>query len=172
MKSFSQFLAEKQKMVQMYGTGASSTGARFVNSFPKSVKPARPFSGLSVPEIFAKPRKSGIVGENVADQCSLIALDALLGMDRNEMIQMMVKYGLVENGISPARITLLLDELQIGWKVVKGLRNMTPRELQEQHMQGKYLVFVRGHVMPMLNGQISNFCGHGEEPVTMVLSLG
>jgi hypothetical protein len=67
MRSFSEFLAEREERVVMYGVGkrGQTPGKAMAKSHIKSVKPAKPFSGMNVPgEVFGKPRrKSGIVGE-------------------------------------------------------------------------------------------------------------
>lgn len=33
------------------------------------------------------------------------------------------------------------------------------------------LVFVRGHVCPVVGGVVSNFCGCGDEPITVVVAF-
>jgi hypothetical protein len=47
---------------------------------------------------------------------------------------------------------------------------LTPKTLSRSALsKGKTgLVFTRAHVMPMIHGQVSNFNGHGDEPIAAV----
>lgn len=72
MRSFADFLAEKEKSVVLYGIGkrGQTPGKAMAKGSPtKAVKPAKavtPFSGIAVPgEVLGKPirKPSGIVGE-------------------------------------------------------------------------------------------------------------
>lgn len=51
--------------------------------------------------------------------------------------------------------------------LTKAAKGMTPKEFSgTQKKTG--VVFTRAHVMPMVNGKVSNFNGHGEEQVVAV----
>lgn len=117
--------------------------------------------------------ESGLWG----DPCSLFAICELFPVDRKIARQVLLKHGLhddAQGGIRLANLTLALDELGIPWHVrnTKQVRGMTPKELAEKGgLPGKHIVMVHGHVMPMYNGNVTNFCGHGDEPIQVLLSL-
>lgn len=63
MRTFAQFLAEKEKTVKLYGLGAKGQSpGKAMASVVRPAKPARPFNGLYAPEIYGKRPKSGVVG--------------------------------------------------------------------------------------------------------------
>lgn len=54
--------------------------------------------------------------------------------------------------------------------LTKAAKGMTPKEFSgTQEKTG--VVFTRGHVMPMVNGIVSNFNGYGEDEVVVVASF-
>lgn len=66
MKTFAQFLAEKEEIfaVQKYTTG-TSPGKQMAKGVAKPANPAKimnPYDGLHVPHIFGKPPKRGPSG--------------------------------------------------------------------------------------------------------------
>lgn len=64
MITFEQFLAEKEKMVKMYGTGQSP--ARAMAAVVKPAKPTGPYQGINVAKVFSKDgpvrAASGVIG--------------------------------------------------------------------------------------------------------------
>lgn len=52
-------------------------------------------------------------------------------------------------------------------KIAKG---KTPKQFSGEQLGGAAngLVFTKAHVMPMLNGVVSNYNGHGDDPITVV----
>jgi hypothetical protein len=65
--SFKQWLYEQEKSVTLYGLGkkGQSVGKSIV-SVVKPAKPAKlvvPYSGINVPEVFAKRQPSGVLGK-------------------------------------------------------------------------------------------------------------
>jgi hypothetical protein len=66
MKTFAQFLAEKEEIfaVQKYTTG-TSPGKMMASGVAKPANPAKiksPYQGIHFPEIFGKPAKRGAPG--------------------------------------------------------------------------------------------------------------
>jgi hypothetical protein len=66
--------------------------------------------------------------------------------------------------------------IQVAWDVIgkmpdlsqtKAAKGMTPKEYSSKtNLTG--MVFTSKHVMPMVNGRVSNFNGHGDEPIIAV----
>ena len=56
-------------------------------------------------------------------------------------------------------------------KISTEFNGLTARELSGKKVGGKWLVFVKGHVMPLVGGRISNFCGHGDFEVKFAVKL-
>lgn len=50
-------------------------------------------------------------------------------------------------------------------------QKLTAREFSATRPVGKGIVIVKGHVMPFINGKVSNFNGYGDEKVAAVYSV-
>lgn len=52
MKTFMQFLVEKEKLIKLYGTNQSP--GRAIAAVVKPPKPSSPFTGINVAKVFSK----------------------------------------------------------------------------------------------------------------------
>ena len=57
-------------------------------------------------------------------------------------------------------------------ELTRDSKGMTARQFASSKLAvGRGLVFTRGHVMPMVNGAVSNYNGHGEEEVVVIATF-
>ena len=109
----------------------------------------------------------------VSNNCVVVALSKISGRHNSEITQMLDDLGCSRLGASPVQITFALDRLGYNWSVrgTRDAREKTPRELSNEMWSGIWLVFTRGHVMPLLNGRVTNFNGCGNELITFLMEL-
>ena len=57
--------------------------------------------------------------------------------------------------------------------LTKAAKGMTPKEVSSSNLVKNKtgLVFTKQHVMPLVNGQVSNFNGHGEEQILAIATF-
>jgi hypothetical protein len=77
------------------------------------------------------------------------------------------------DGATPPQIVLALEHLGYEWSIrgTQEARKMTPREVSAKKWPGTWLVFTADHVMPLVNGRVTNYNGCGDEPVTFVMEV-
>lgn len=100
--------------------------------------------------------------------CAIVAAATLSGLPYREVKQRAIRAYDYEGKGMPlwAAVALAEDCLAKRRSKVKVRNEGTPKTLKERFTG---LVFTATHVMPCLKGQVSNFCGNGEEPITLTV---
>lgn len=104
--------------------------------------------------------------------CWIVAINKTLGTPEAKIKELAKKAGWDGKSFGAA----VHQTIQVAWDLIgkmpdlsqtKAAKGMTPKEYSgKTNLTG--LVFTRKHVMPMVNGTVSNFNGHGEEQVIAV----
>jgi hypothetical protein len=104
--------------------------------------------------------------------CWIVAIKNTLGVSEEKIKELALKHDWdgKSDGLAVKNVIMIVWDL-IGHmpdlSLTKDSRGMTPKEFSGT--QGKTgLVFTKAHVMPMVNGKVSNFNGHGEEEIAAV----
>ena len=110
---------------------------------------------------------------HLGDNCVIVALGMISGRRRKEVIDLIDDMGCSRQGATPVEIAMLLDRLGYNWSVQGTMeaRTKTPREVSNEKWVGSWLIFTRDHVMPLINGRVTNFNGCGDEPITFVMNI-
>jgi len=95
------------------------------------------------------------------ENCSAVAIKALTG----EKVEGKKR--------TPSEITLVMDKLGYHYKVDSLTRKWMDKPARSFDEKTRFtgMLFVSGHVMPVVRGRMSNFCGHGDEPITFLMSF-
>ncbi len=108
------------------------------------------------------------------NDCSIVALSTISGIDYRKMSLMLRKIGFDPNkGMQPAPISIAAEKLGYTWSV-KGTREATGKtanQITNENWPGTWLIFTKNHVMPLTGGKVTNLCGYGEEPISFVMEL-
>lgn len=107
--------------------------------------------------------------------CWIVAITKTFGITEAKCKQLALKHGWDGKSFG--------TQAEICYQIVKGLLGAKPK-LDTQTFKGKTarqfaatkpsgagIVFVKGHVMPWLNGTVSNFNGYSEEPVQFLMYI-
>lgn len=100
--------------------------------------------------------------------CAIVAAATLSGLPyRKVKFLAEQSYGYAGKGLPLwAAVALAEDCLARKRTRLRVRKAGTPKTLKERFTG---LVFTAGHVMPCVKGQVSNFCGHGEELMTLTV---
>lgn len=105
--------------------------------------------------------------------CWIVAISEVLGVP-DERVKKVAK----QNGWDGQSFGLSIQNtIATFWQIlgrkpnflhIDNYKHLTPKEFSGT-TQLNGLVFTKGHVMPMQRGRVSNFNGHGEDPVLLVV---
>lgn len=120
-------------------------------------------------------RRANISGPDWVKPCWLVAIKNTLGLPESKIKALATKNGWdgVSEGAKVDQVIMMVWDV-IGkmpdLSLTRAASTFTPKNLSGSALvDGKTgLVFTRTHVMPMVNGRLSNFNGHGEERVIAV----
>ena len=107
--------------------------------------------------------------------CWIVAINKTLGTPEKRIRELAKKAGW-DGKTFGAQIH---QTIQVAWDLIgkmpdlsltKAARGMTPKTFSgSDKTEGKTgMVFTKGHVMPMVNGKVSNYNGHGDEEIVAV----
>lgn len=132
-------------------------------------------------------RYSGIIKEDLLSstivprscsrgECGYIASEVLSKKSRSEIREITQKAigKLPENLTITETIIVVAKALEIPWqKMERAVRLIKSGELATEIAKKirHGLVFTKGHVMPVVNGELLNKCGHGDEIATVAVVL-
>jgi hypothetical protein len=105
--------------------------------------------------------------------CWIVALNTITGASREEIECLARKNGWdgISFGTTIAVAMMTLWDLTGRQPSAKGTKEvidagLTARQFSDPSFTG--LIFVNGHVMPAVNGRVSNFCGFGDYPIEVI----
>jgi hypothetical protein len=105
--------------------------------------------------------------------CWVVALQTVTGASREEIERLARKNGWdgVTFGATVMVTMMTLWDLTGRKPSTKGMKEVvaagtTARQFNDPTFTG--LVIVDGHVMPAVKGRVSNFCGFGDHPITII----
>ena len=106
------------------------------------------------------------------DRCWVIALSACTGLSAAAVKKVALRnswdgksWGLALKHV----VSSLWEILRYKPTITLAHNHLTPKNFSGE-TRDDGLVFVDGHVMPLVNGKVSNFCGHGEQKIVAVVT--
>jgi hypothetical protein len=180
--------------VKREGKNYDVRGARSTNAMARSIvgsiddfKVEGPFTKDNQPCQAVKPKKVALAAQFIDKNkrlfeakfvpewekpCWVVAINQTLGTPETKIKALAKKAGWDGKSFgAPVHTTI-----QIAWDVIgkmpdlsqtKAAKDMTPKEYSST-TKFTGMVFTRKHVMPMVNGKVSNFNGHGDEQIIAV----
>ena len=118
-------------------------------------------------------RKSEITFENIElKDCGVVALQAVTRLRRQQAVELLSEHGYSpDTGTTRGGLEKALDELGIGWELMDLDPTDTVATFALRHEWGRFLVYVEGHVMGLIDGDLYNSRGHWHDRLSSVTRI-
>jgi hypothetical protein len=114
-------------------------------------------------------RRSEIWLQNIADDdCGVIALQALTRRSREDVEELAKECYTPGSGTDRLRLANLLTKIGLAPSHVGMEDRATPATFAIEHEDGRYLLFTKGHVMALIDGDLHNSTGSWSDPLQEV----
>ncbi len=104
--------------------------------------------------------------------CGVVALMAVTDLPYGKAAQLCRKHGFTDTGGTPRQaLPAALLDLGVQFNSTQWHGNDTVATFALRHEYGRYLLYIEGHVMPLVDGDLYNARGFWSAPLEMVVEV-